>query len=125
MTSRDVDKLRREVDKLRRENARLRKKNRRLADDYEKHSDLAVTLTEKILAAGGTARHGPRKKNAMAFEKYDFVWREYQAALARGEKEMAAREAANKAAGEIWGGKPHYGGGHYSELSLRKIIKGG
>ena len=91
--------------------------------DYEELADLTGTLTDKYVSAARRQRLGPRSKNATAHQKADFVWKEYQAALERGEGEMAARQAANKAAGKKYGVKPERAGGHYAERTLRKIIK--
>ena len=139
----DIDRLRRENFRLRREIAHLQRKNGQLAhrwrklraaidsgdyvplSEYEELADVAGIVTTRYHYAYHAIRRGPKKKNSDAVEKADFVWREYQAALARGEDEMPARQTANKVAGRKWGGKKSYGGGHYSERSVRNIINGG
>ena len=130
-----------ELTKLRRENKELRAELDRKSEEldvlkraisegqlvplseYEELADLTGTLTDKHVSAACRQRRGPRSKTITANEKAEFIRHAYTAAIATDVAEMEAREQANRAAGDKYGEKPGRAGGHYSERTLREIIK--
>jgi len=130
-----------ELTKLRRENKELRAEIERTTEeldalkraisegqlvplsDYDEQADVAGKVTDMFVSAARRQRRGPSKKTVTANEKWEFVRHAYTAAIATGVVEMEAREQANLAAGKKYNVKRKTTEVHYSERTLRDIIK--